>query len=126
MKKKRINFWYPLLVWLTTVGIFGPILISIKEILVEHHHVVPFSYIPFILASLLFSLPLLCIFYILFLLFTLKQLPSKTVVILIDSICIIGVFITLNYIRGNMNLMNNMIYSLSGLLSSVIFKIYKK
>jgi hypothetical protein len=129
LESNRINYWYPLSVWVSSIVFVGPILIAISELKIDHtnyHKEYLLSFISFILLTMLFAIPTLAAITIAFRILTQKHMRSSRLIIILDSIYAIGVFITLKCVHWSIPMLPIIIYILAGIISSLLFKVYKR
>jgi hypothetical protein len=130
---KRIpNNWYPILVWLFTVLIIGPIFSSVLMNYLaikvnQEARDLQFNTLAFIEIGFLFSLPVFVIYFVVFKMLTYKNKPALFVKIYLNIICAIGIFNTF-YIMSvsRTNVYFSLVYTSCAIISSLIFKVYSK
>jgi hypothetical protein len=106
----------------------GPILTAISEIKIDHtayYKEYLLSFPPVILLSLLLSIPTLGVLIAAFRILTQKQIPAPKLMVIFNSLYAIGVLITLKCIKWSIPMLPVFIYSVAGIISSVLFKVYK-
>ena len=127
MQKPTVNKWYPIKIWLTTIILLGPLAVSIYSIAEDSYYdkgEILSQALLFMLYGLVFSLPILGICYFFFKITTRKQMPGFLVKAITDSLCLLGVFITLKYVAPYAKLSLTLIYSASVIMSSLFYKVY--
>jgi hypothetical protein len=123
----QINHCYPLQLWLTTIFI-TPLLIFIGDsafrgsIATDEVELCPI----YILFGLLYSLPTFAIVYFVFELLLLKISSSLWLKIIINIVCIGGIYVTLQTIGGTMVPGLTVAYSVGLVVASLLHKIKKK
>ena len=124
----RINNIYPLQLWLTTITIVAPILLSIAAVINDYTYFKNSDNIGviflFIGLGLVFSFPMFMICFISFKLLVYKQVPPFFIKLILDLICIAGVVATFCIISGSMAFISSLIYSASIIISSLFYKVY--
>lgn len=127
-EKDYINTGYPFQVWLTTIAIVAPLIITLHGVLQSNYHFSTvdvtflFGTVPL---GLIFSLPVFIIHYVLFIFLTKKRLKTLGIKLTLCITCLIGVFLTFHIIGGTSEHNFRILYSTSVILPSFIFKVYQ-
>jgi len=119
---------YPIKVWTTALFIVAPVCFWIEDMIVHKSirinpqdlMIVPL----FGLAGSVFSLPVYGILFLLFRFLTKKQLAPAYVKWILNSLCVIGIFITFKIIDESPQFGIALCYSASAIIASLFFKIY--
>lgn len=126
----RINKLYPLKVWLTSIVIIAPFLLFIGSMILDSsYYKNPDNYfilLLFIGFGLLYSLPTFLICYLTFEISSYKTNSPLLIKALFNVVCITGIFITFSLIGGSEITQDGFFYSASVIISSLIFKVFKK
>ena len=124
-----INFFYPVQVWITTLVLGGPIVLTVYDqihrnglVSVVQDFAWNIIFIPF---GMLYSLPVLALYYFIFRLLTNKGVKALVIKIILCLLCIAGILVTLNLIHGSMIPLLSITYSCSVVVASFVFKIYR-
>jgi hypothetical protein len=131
MEISKANNWYPIFVWLLTVAVIGPIILSIMIKYFE-----PANYFfsteigtNFRICSvfgIIFSLPVLIIYFIIFKVLTNKNKSSLFIKIYLTLLCLIGMYFTF-YIMGEFKiLLYTLPYPIGLIIATLIFRVYKE
>jgi hypothetical protein len=131
MEKYKTNNWFPVMVWLLTVVVIGPIFSSIImnfmniTVIQEMRDFHP-TLLSYIEIGFLFSLPVFAIYFVIFKILTYKGKSSFLIRNYLNIICTLGVFITFYIMSASKtNIFFSLVYSVSAILSGFIFKVYK-
>jgi hypothetical protein len=119
---------YPIKVWTTALFIVAPVCFWIEDMIVHKNirinpqdlMIVPL----FGLAGSVFSLPVYGILFLAFRYLTKKQLAPVYVKWILNSLCVLGIFITFKIIDENPQFGTALCYSASAIIASLFFKIY--
>lgn len=76
--------------------------------------------------GLIFSLPVLVVYYILFYLLTKRQIKALTIKITLCIVCIAGILIKFYEIKGELAFFMSMIYSASVVFPTFLFRVYER
>ena len=132
MEKRSANNWFPILVWLLTVTFIGPIMLSIMIKYLE-----PANYFfsteigtNFRISSvfgIIFSLPVLVIYFIIFKVLTNKNKSSLLIKIYLTLLCLIGMYFTFYImIMGEFKIsLYTLPYPIGLIIATLIFRVYK-
>jgi hypothetical protein len=115
------NKFYPLQLWLTTIGI-AP---TIMAIIAFGEGEFAFLFL-FMLFALVYLIPVFLICLVTFKLLIQKGLSAILIKVLLNLIALAGVFITFQLIAGSMISLLTLTYSVAIVVSSLFYKIYRK
>jgi hypothetical protein len=129
-KPKRNNF-YPLQVWIMSVAIIAPILLFVWGTISDSNSIFDIDKVGlffFIWAGLILSFPTLAICYTVFVILNYKSKSPFFIKVIFNLVCITGIVITFFLIGGweSFTIWFTCFYSVSVIISSIIFKILKK
>lgn len=128
MQVQRANNWYPFQVWISTIVIGGPVLISIIGQFYGNglvSFIQNFSWnMVFIPFGIFYSLPVLGLYYIVYRSLIRKEISPLIIKIILCLLCVAGIVVTLNLIHGSMVPFLSLTYSVSVVFSSFVFKVY--
>jgi hypothetical protein len=127
-EKDYINTTYPFQVWLTTIVIVAPFIITLHGVLQSNYHASAEDVgllIVTVFLGLILSLPVFIIHYVLFIFLTKKRLRALGIKLTLCITCLIGVFLTFRIIGDTSEHNFSILYSTSIILPSFIFKIYQ-
>ncbi len=124
-----MNLEYPLKWWFTSI-ILAPIYMVVYSIISKSNYLISPESISiifiFILFGLVLSLPMQILCIILFK-FLIKKINSEIIIkLILNIVCITGIFTTFKLIGGSASLDLSLAYSTSVILSSLIYKIRSK
>ena len=131
MESRSANNWFPIMVWLLTVAVIGPILLTILMYFSQPVSIFQ-SKDPIInlrltiIFGLLFSLPVFGIYLLIFKILTNKYKSPIFIKVCLTAVCVIGMYITFYIMSGtSIDFYNTLPYPISTIISSSIFKVYK-
>ena len=121
-----VNKFYTLQSWLVSIIVVGPILMflfnhSYHDDLFDIYDLLSLS----IVFGLIFSVPTFIVYHAFFKFLTKKLYPSLKIKVALNTVAIIGVFITFQIMNGSRATVGSAIYSGSIIIVSLIFKVYK-
>jgi hypothetical protein len=129
MEKERINYWYPLKVWLTTIILVSPVLFLIAIRLISGDWnfdilIHPRLILQFITYGLVFSLPTLAVCYTSFISLARKQFSPLVLKSGLILMVVLGVLLTLQLTLHYIENIFVFVYTIAAVISSLIFKVY--
>lgn len=119
------NNKYPFQLWLTSVAGLAPLLFIAIGIIEKSNNVGLESIPAFVMIGLLFSLPMLALCYVIYMVLIRKLASAILIKVIVNLITIAGIFLTFHLIKGSMALMLSLIYSVSVILASIFYRINK-
>jgi hypothetical protein len=129
MEIRKPDYLYPFKVWFSAIAIVAPFSITIYNFLFYQNTAPNSDNYSWVVATipigLICSLPVLVIYYVLFLFLSKRQVKTFMIKIILTIICVAGIIITFLIIGGTIAPLMSKIYSTSVILPSLIFKIYQ-
>jgi len=130
MEGQKLNYWFPLKAWLTTVIIIGPLLLTIFGSLnITERFIHEWSdlwiIVVIILYGLVFSLPTLLVSYLVFIQLNPKRTLPVWAKIIIGTVAVLGAIITFRLMGGFMTPIIFVSYTAASILSCLPYKVYK-
>jgi hypothetical protein len=126
----KTNNLYPLQVWLISVVIISPILLFVGSVIFDpsyykqlDNYIIILLFMSF---GLLYSLPTFAFCYLTFIISSNKLDSSLLIKTIFNAVCIAGIFITFSHIGGSEATLYSYFYSASVIISSFIFRVFKK
>ncbi len=119
---------YPIKVWLTALFVVAPCCLWLKNGLAYGDFGISMhdlgSVILIGMSGLILSLPVYGILFLTFRLLTQKNISTIHIRWILDTICVLGIFITFKLVDENPDLVAAVCYSFSVIIASLLYKIY--
>jgi hypothetical protein len=119
---------YPMKVWLTALFFVAPFCLWLKNCINHGDFSVGIHDLGFVfllgLTGSILSLPVYGILFLTFRLLIKKSISTAHIRWILDSICVLGIFVTFKLVDENPDLITALCYSFSVIIASLLFKIY--
>lgn len=119
---------YPMKVWLTALFLVAPFCLWLKNSLTHGDFRIGIHDLGFVfllgLAGSILSLPVYGILFLTFRLLTRKNVSTAHIRWILDTICVLGIFVTFKLIDETPDLITALCYSFSVIIASLLYKIY--
>jgi hypothetical protein len=119
---------YPMKVWLTALFLVAPFCLWLKNSISHGNFRIDAQDLGFVfllgLAGSILSLPVYGILFVTFRLLTRKKVSTAHIRWILDTICVLGIFITFKLVDENPDLITALCYSFSVIIASLLYKIY--
>ena len=119
---------YPMKVWLTALFLVAPFCLWLKNCIAQGDFRVSTQDLGYVvllgITGLILSLPVYGILFLTYRLLTRKKLSTVHIRWILDTICVLGIFITFKLIDESPDLVMALCYSFSVIIASLLYKIY--
>ena len=119
---------YPMKVWLTALFLVAPCCLWLKNSIVHGDFGIGIQDLGLVIllgmSGLILSLPVYGILFLTFRLLTRKNVSTTHIRWILDTICVLGIFITFKLVDENPDLVTALCYSFSVIIASLLYRIY--
>ncbi len=119
---------YPMKVWLTALFLVAPFFLWLKNSIDHGDFRIGMNDLGFVfllgLAGCILSLPVYGVLFLTFRLLTRKNMSTVHIRWILDTICVLGIFVTFKLIDESPQLITALCYSFSVIIASLLYKIY--
>jgi len=119
---------YPMKVWLTALFLVAPFCLWLKNSITHGDFGIGMQDLGTVLllgvAGSILSLPVYGILFLTFRLLTRKNVSTVHIRWILDTICVLGIFVTFKLVDESPDLVTALCYSFSVIIASLLYKIY--
>jgi hypothetical protein len=125
---RETHVLYPMKVWLTALFLVAPFCLWLKNSIAHGDFRISANDLGtgvlLGLAGSILSLPVYGILFLTFRMLTRKNVPARYVKWILDTLCVLGIFVTFKLIDETPDLITALCYSFSVIIASLLYKIY--
>ena len=125
---REVHPLYPMKVWLTALFLVAPFCLWLKNSITHGDFGIGVQDLGTVVllgvAASILSLPVYGILFLSFRLLTRKNVSTAHIRWILDTICVIGIFITFKLVDESPDLVTALCYSFSVIIASLLYKIY--
>jgi len=119
---------YPMKVWLTALFLVAPFCLWLKNSIAHGDFRIGIQDLGTVLllgvAGSILSLPVYGILYLTFRFLTTKKISTTHIRWILDTICVLGIFVTFKLIDESPEMITALCYAFSVIIASLLYKIY--